>query len=262
MATATTIAVPSAGGEFKDIYAAREKLSTEFGVDAPPASGEPPPGPAACRTAFATYCRAWRNCTIINTGSSNTIRTLPHQKYAPNAGYFQFMWIDFCPQSFYGIYDYWGRPKAEGIGGGLRALEESNQPVGIFLEYQDVPRALHAVNDLSADLGDCTAEWTVTGQKAGASPAAAPGCGWDRIRTRASPICHSRSMRQSNTALLLCCAVPMAASWPGICIAIRSISPAPQGSSAAHGSRTGDAPLVGRREPVNAGRAAHAAIGN
>ena len=84
------------------------------------------------------------------------------QKYAPNAGYFQFMWIDFCPQSFYGIYDYWGRPKSEGIGGGLRALEESNQPVGIFLEYKDAPLAIHAVNDLPRDLGDCVAEWMVT----------------------------------------------------------------------------------------------------
>jgi beta-mannosidase len=60
------------------------------------------------------------------------------QKYSPNAGYFQFMWIDFSPQSFYGIYDYWGRPKIEGIGGGLRAL-----------------------NDSLSDLSECTAGWTV-----------------------------------------------------------------------------------------------------
>ena len=68
-------------------------------------------------------------------------------KYSPNAGYFQFMWIDFSPQSFYGIYDYWGNPKAEGIGGGLQALLESNQPVGVFMEHDDRPHALHAVND-------------------------------------------------------------------------------------------------------------------
>jgi beta-mannosidase len=83
------------------------------------------------------------------------------QKYSPNAGYFQFMWIDFSPQSFYGIYDYWGRPKIEGIGGGLRALEESNGPIGIFMEYKDAPIALHAVNDSLSDLSECTAGWTV-----------------------------------------------------------------------------------------------------
>jgi|SRR5271157_1186014 len=83
------------------------------------------------------------------------------QKYDPNAGYFLFMWIDFCPQSFYGVYDYWGRPKVEGLGGGLRALEESNTPIGIFMEYKDTPLALHAVNDSLVDLGDCVAEWTV-----------------------------------------------------------------------------------------------------
>jgi beta-mannosidase len=77
------------------------------------------------------------------------------------------MWIDFCPQSFYGVYDYWGRPKAEGIGGGLRALEESNRPVGIFLEYKDAPVAVHVVNDLPRDLGECQAQWTVTDRKGG-----------------------------------------------------------------------------------------------
>jgi len=87
------------------------------------------------------------------------------QKYDPNAGYFLFMWIDFCPQSFYGVYDYWGRPKVEGLGGGLRALEESNKPVGIFMEYKDAPVAIHAVNDLLADLGDCWAEWLVTTER-------------------------------------------------------------------------------------------------
>ena len=48
------------------------------------------------------------------------------------------------------------------MGGGMRALEESNRPVGIFMEYKNAPVALHAVNDLDEDLGECTAEWTVT----------------------------------------------------------------------------------------------------
>jgi beta-mannosidase len=87
------------------------------------------------------------------------------QKYSPNAGYFQFMWVDFSPQSFYGIYDYWGTPKAEGLGGGLRAMQESNQPIGIFMEHNTKPIALYAVNDSSADLGKCTARWRVSTSK-------------------------------------------------------------------------------------------------
>jgi beta-mannosidase len=83
------------------------------------------------------------------------------EKYAPNAGYFQFMWIDLSPQSFYGIFDYWGAPKTEGLGGGLRAIRESNQPVGIFMEHDTQPVALHAVNDTTSDLGSCLVRWKV-----------------------------------------------------------------------------------------------------
>jgi len=68
----------------------------------------------------------------------------------------------FVRKAFYGIYDYWGAPKVEGLGGGLRALEESNQPIGVFMEYKDAPLALHAVNDSLQDLGDVTARWRVT----------------------------------------------------------------------------------------------------
>lgn len=75
------------------------------------------------------------------------------------------MWIDFSPQSFYGIYDYWGNPKSEGLGGGLRALLESNQPVGIFMEHDNRPHALHAVNDSSVDFGNWVALWNVSSSK-------------------------------------------------------------------------------------------------
>jgi beta-mannosidase len=87
-------------------------------------------------------------------------------KYSPNAGYFQFMWIDFSPQSFYGVYDYWGVPKTEGLGGGLRAMMESNQPIGIFMEHTTKPFALYAVNDSLADLGNCVSHWRVTSSSA------------------------------------------------------------------------------------------------
>jgi beta-mannosidase len=150
------------GGQYTDILGSTAKLATEFGVDAPP-------GP--------------KSLLLVPQVAERLKDVMPHladlhdyqyrltkyyiehyrmQKYSPNAGYFIFMWIDFCPQSFYGVYDYWGRPKVEGLGGGLLALEESNAPIGIFMEYKDTPIALHAVNDSLVDLGDCVAEWTVT----------------------------------------------------------------------------------------------------
>src|ERR1035438_249851 len=39
---------------------------------------------------------------------------------------------------------------------------ESNQPLGIFMEYRDAPVAIHAVNDTGTDLGEVMAGWRVT----------------------------------------------------------------------------------------------------
>lgn len=79
------------------------------------------------------------------------------QKYSPNAGYVQFLFSDLCPQSFYGIFDWWGLPKQ-----GLDAMLESNMPVGIFLKYRERLDSVFAVNDLAVPLGTCVAQWTVT----------------------------------------------------------------------------------------------------
>ena len=150
------------GGQYTDIFGSTAKLATEFGVDAPP-------GPESLQQVPRLAERLKDVMPRVAELHDYQYRLIKYfvehyrmQKYAPNAGYFQFMWIDFCPQSFYGIYDYWGRPKTEGLGGGLRALEESNAPLGIFMEYKDSPVALHAVNDTLADLGECVAEWIVT----------------------------------------------------------------------------------------------------
>ena len=149
------------GGHYTDIFGSTEKLATEFGVDAPP-------GPESARMVPQIAERLKDVLPRVAELHDYQYRLIKYyiehyriQKYDPNAGYFLFMWIDFCPQSFYGVYDYWGRPKVEGLGGGLRALEESNAPIGIFMEYKDTPLALHAVNDSLVDLGDCVAEWTV-----------------------------------------------------------------------------------------------------
>ena len=149
-------------GRYTDIFGSTEKLATEFGVDAPP-------GPESARIVPQIAERLKDVLPRVAELHDYQYQLIKYyiehyrmQKYNPNAGYFLFMWIDFCPQSFYGVYDYWGRPKVEGSGGGLRALEESNKPVGIFMEYEDAPVALHAVNDSLADLGNCVAEWVVT----------------------------------------------------------------------------------------------------
>jgi beta-mannosidase len=151
------------GGTVMDIYGTTEKMSTEFGVDAPPAASQ-----ARLVPEIASRLRdLLPDVAQLHDYQYHLLKYyIEHyrmQKYAPCGGYFQFMWIDFCPQSFMGIYDYWGAPKNEGFGGGLLAMEEANMPVGIFMEYKDAPVALHAVNDLTADFGPCKALWTVTG---------------------------------------------------------------------------------------------------
>lgn len=149
------------GGHFLDIYGSKEALATEFGVDAPPVPENVQRIPVVAERLKEVLPRI---AELHNYQYYLTKYYIEHyriQKYAPNAGYFLFMFIDFCPQSFYGVYDYWGHAKDMGIGGGLRALEESNQPIGIFMEYKDRPLAIHAVNDCFEDLGKCKATWKI-----------------------------------------------------------------------------------------------------
>jgi beta-mannosidase len=162
------------GGHYTDIFGSTTKLSTEFGVDAPP-------GPESARLVPQIAERLKdvlpRVAELHNYQYWLTKYYIEHyrmQKYDPNGGYFLFKWSDFSPQTFGGIYDYWGRPKVEGLGGALRALEESNAPIGIFMEYKDSPLALHAVNDSPTDLGDCVAEWTVTTESGEVTKGKAP----------------------------------------------------------------------------------------
>jgi len=150
------------GGKYTDIYGTTEKLATEFGVDAPPAAARLRLVPQLAERLKDVLPRVAELDDYQYRLLKYYVEHYRIQKYAPNAGYFQFMFIDFCPQSFYGIYDYWGTPKVEGLGGGLRAMLESNQPLGIFMEYRDAPVAIHAVNDTSTDLGEVIAAWRVT----------------------------------------------------------------------------------------------------
>ena len=149
------------GGHFLDIYGSKEALSTEFGIDAPPVPKNVQRIPCMAERLREVLPRVAELHDYQYHLTKYYIEHYRIQKYAPNAGYFLFMFIDFSPQSFYGVYDYWGRAKDMGIGGGLRALEESNQPIGIFMEYKDRPVAIHAVNDYLKDLGLCTASWKI-----------------------------------------------------------------------------------------------------
>jgi beta-mannosidase len=153
-------------GHYLDIYASTEKLATEFGVDAPPAQAHAQLVPQIARRLLDVLPRVAELHDYQYHLIKYYIEHYRIQKYAPCSGYFQFMWIDLSPQSFYGLYDYWGNPKAQGIGGGLRALQESNMPVGVFMEYeQNGPVALHVANDLLTDLGTCQVRWVVSNSK-------------------------------------------------------------------------------------------------
>jgi beta-mannosidase len=147
----------------QDLLGAPPKLVTEFGVDAPPTSTSLRAIPEAARRLVNVLPRVAELHDYQYRLIKYYIEYYRIHKYAPNAGYFQFMWIDFSPQSFYGVYDYWGNAKSEGLGGGLKAMEQSNQPIGIFMEHDTAPHALFAANDTSGDLGDCVARWRASG---------------------------------------------------------------------------------------------------
>lgn len=131
------------GTSYWDIYGTSEKFNTEYGFDAPP-----------CEFSLRNIPRAYRRLAPImsrfNEIGEYQYKLLKYftehyrlQKYAPNSGYVQFLFSDMCPQSFYGIYDWWGLPKR-----GLDAMLESNQPIGVFLKYgKDEIEGVYAVND-------------------------------------------------------------------------------------------------------------------
>jgi beta-mannosidase len=140
------------------IYGTKEKLNTEFGFDAPGSA-------ANLKTVGPVYKRLASIADRFEDIQYYQYRLIKYytehyriQKYRPCSGYVHFMFIDLCPQSFYGVYDWWGIPKR-----GLQALLESNQPIGVFMEHEaNKPVGIWLVNDLDQALGTCRVEWTVT----------------------------------------------------------------------------------------------------
>lgn len=144
---------------YTDIDGSKEKLNTEFGFDAPGSI-------ANLRKAGKAMARLYQRADIVAEAQEYQYRLLKYyiehyraQKYRPCSGYVQFMFIDLSPQSFYGIYDWWGTPKRS-----IDALLESNQPVIVMIE-QTAQRteAVWLVNDSQRHLGSVVVSWTVTG---------------------------------------------------------------------------------------------------
>lgn len=144
--------------QYVEIYGTTEKLNTEYGFDAPPCIDSLKKEPALYRRLSGIAGRFDEIGQYQYKLLKYYTEHYRMQKYAPNAGYVQFLFNDMCPQSFYGIFDWWGLPKP-----GLDAMLESNMPTGVFLRYNDVKMdSIFAVNDLLTPIGDCTVEWVIS----------------------------------------------------------------------------------------------------
>jgi beta-mannosidase len=134
-----------------------EKLNTEFGFDAPGSE-------ANLRTTGKVYERLRPLMPKLPEIQHYQYRLIKYytehyrvQRGEPNWGYIQFMFIDLSPQSFYGVYDWWGTPKPA-----VAALMESNQPVlAMIQQTRDSASALWVINDSAEDFGTVRVHWRV-----------------------------------------------------------------------------------------------------
>ncbi len=131
------------GGRYVDIYGTVEKLNTEFGYDALPCEESLKKEPLLYAKEKEYYARFHEIQDYQYHLIKYYIEHYRMQKYAPNAGYGLFLFSDIAPNSYFGIYDWWGVPKK-----GLQAVLESNMPVGIFLRHRDGEiEGVYAAND-------------------------------------------------------------------------------------------------------------------
>ena len=132
-----------------------QRLNTEYGMDSPPVA-------VNLRSVPKLYKRMRPIEGSISALQYHQYRYIKYvteefrmNKYAPCGGYFHFMFIDLCPQSGYGVYDWWGVPKP-----GLEALYECNNPIGIFLKIKDGGKAvIFCANDNCYDINGLILEW-------------------------------------------------------------------------------------------------------
>lgn len=113
--------------QYTEIRGTKEKLVTEFGMDVPGNVQEL----YRDRAVYEALRPVEEKLAELGLYQYKLLKYyIEHyrcQKYAPCSGYFQFMFIDLCPQSFYGVLDYWGVPKM-----GWTAIEESNAPLAVM----------------------------------------------------------------------------------------------------------------------------------
>ncbi len=142
---------------YSEIYGTTEKFNTEYGIDALPTLESLKKDVKI----FQRLKKLQDNIDKIQHYQYSLLKYFTEhyrmQKYKPCSGYVQFLFCDIGPQSYYGLYDWWGMPKK-----GLQAILESNMPVGIFLKYgKDSLEGVYVVNDKIEDLQDCTVRWTI-----------------------------------------------------------------------------------------------------
>lgn len=143
---------------YTDIYDTSEKFNTEFGMDAPPSLYSLRQQPIMYRILHGILDRIDSIQYYQYRYIKYFIEHYRMQKFMPCAGHFLFLFSDAAPCSFFGAYDWWGLPKYA-----VRALEESNQPIGFFMECKkSEPVALWAVNDFRKNQGTVQAFWRVT----------------------------------------------------------------------------------------------------
>ncbi|WEV58905.1 hypothetical protein OZX67_08990 [Bifidobacterium sp. ESL0728] len=148
---------------YTDIDGSKEKLNTEFGFDAP--------GDFSNLRKLGSLSRRISKMEAIAPELRHyQLRLLKYyiehyrcQKGKPNWGYVHFMFIDLCPQSFYGVLDWWGLPKPA-----FRELEMINQPVGVFLDQtKEKVTGVVAVNDGKVAFGDAEISWSLWNEEIG-----------------------------------------------------------------------------------------------
>ncbi len=132
----------SQASNYTDIEGTTEKFNTEYGMDAPGTLDNlfriRPLYEALLPVRERMEEIQQYQCRLLKYYTEHYRR----QRFAPCSAYFQFMFIDLCPQSFYGIVDWWGIPKKS-----YPVLKEINQPVAVLAYPQEGQIALMLVND-------------------------------------------------------------------------------------------------------------------
>lgn len=142
--------------QYTDIDGSSEKLNTEFGMDAPGSLSNLLGIPELVHLLKPIENEVPRIQEYQYKLLKYYIEHYRKQKYRPCSGYFQFMFIDLCPQSFYGVYDWWGDPKPS-----LRAIHESNGPIAIMGQPKGNKTEVIVVND-TPDPFEAIVEWRIS----------------------------------------------------------------------------------------------------